>query len=100
MVCFLAYFPYFEKKVGLRDHLAVSVFVYVSPLSFARQRLCKHVPAATDTRNNIIVGHAVFCAVRVVSKESLWVSACVSPYRLLGNGSVNTFPRQRIHATI
>jgi hypothetical protein len=32
-------------------------------------------------------------AVRVVPKESLWV--CVSTVSLLGNGSENTFPRQR-----
>jgi hypothetical protein len=28
------------------------------------------------------------------------VSVCVSPLSLRGNGSVNKFPRQRIHATI
>jgi hypothetical protein len=32
------------------------------------------------------------------SKQSVPVS--VSPLSLLGNGSVNTFPRQRIHETI
>jgi hypothetical protein len=32
MLLFLAYFPYFEKKkkrIGLRDHLAVCVSVYM-----------------------------------------------------------------------
>jgi hypothetical protein len=40
----------------------------------AKQRLCKHVPAATDTRYNTrIVARVIFCAVRVLSKESLSV---------------------------
>jgi hypothetical protein len=36
----------------------------------------------------------VFYEVLVLSKESLWVFLCI-PLLLLGNGSVNTFPRQR-----
>jgi hypothetical protein len=55
----------------------------------------EHVLAATNTRNNRrIVGCVVFCAVHVVSKESLCVCLCI-PLSLLGNGSVNTFSRQR-----
>jgi hypothetical protein len=43
----LAYFRYVEKiKVVLWDHLTVCVSVFVSP---SRQRLGKHVPAATNT---------------------------------------------------
>jgi hypothetical protein len=39
-------------------------------LSFARQRLGKHVAAATNTRNNTgIVGPVVFFAVRVLSRK-------------------------------
>jgi hypothetical protein len=45
----------------------------------ARQRRGTHFPAATNTCNNRrIIGRVVFCAVRVVSKESPWV--CISPY--------------------
>jgi hypothetical protein len=54
------------------------------PPFIARQRLGKHVPAATNTRKNkIIVGHVC-----------LWVCLCI-PLLLLGNISVKTFPRQR-----
>jgi hypothetical protein len=43
-------------------------------LIVGKQRLGKHVPAAINTRNNtIIVGRVAFYAVRLVSKESLWV---------------------------
>jgi hypothetical protein len=39
--------------------------------SRARQRLDKHVPATTNTRNNRrIVGRFIFFAVRILSKES------------------------------
>jgi hypothetical protein len=49
----------------------------------------------TNTRNNRkFVGSIVFYTIRVVSKESLWVCLCI-PLSLLGNGSVNTLPRQR-----
>jgi hypothetical protein len=75
------------------SHQCVCLCVY--PLIVARQRLGKHVPAAKNTRNNrIIVGGVVFCTVRIVSNESLWVCLCI-PLSLLGNGSVNTFPLQR-----
>jgi hypothetical protein len=40
------------------------------PLIVARQRLGKHVPMATNTRNIRNVGGVIFYAVRVVSKES------------------------------
>jgi hypothetical protein len=41
----------------------------VSPLYADRHRLFKHVPAATNTRNNrIIVGRVIVCAVLVLSK--------------------------------
>jgi hypothetical protein len=61
----------------------------------ARQRLGKHVTAATNTCNNRRnVGLVIFCAVRILSKESLWVCLCV-PLSLLGNSSVKTLPRQR-----
>jgi hypothetical protein len=58
----------------------------------ARQQLGRHVPAATNTRDNRrIVRGIVFYTVRVVSS----VSVCI-PQTLLDNGSVNTFPQQRI----
>jgi hypothetical protein len=43
--------------------------VCVSPV-VARQRLRKNVTEVTNTRNNRIVGRVIFCAVRVLSKES------------------------------
>jgi hypothetical protein len=65
------------------------------PLFGAWQRLGKHVPAANNIRyNRLIVRRVIFCAVCTLSKESLWVCMCVPP-SLLGNNSVNTFPRQR-----
>jgi hypothetical protein len=54
------------------------------PLFIARQRLGKHVPASTNTRNNRII----------VGCVCLWVCLCI-PLSLLGNNSVKTFPRQR-----
>jgi hypothetical protein len=62
----------------------------------ARQRLGKHVPAATNTRySRSIVGRVMFCTVHVVSKESLWVCGLCIPLSLVGNNSVKTVPRQR-----
>jgi hypothetical protein len=60
-----------------------------------RQRFGKHVPAATNTRNNRrIVGRIIFYAAHVLSKKNLWVCLC-NPLPLLGNNSVKTFPPQR-----
>jgi hypothetical protein len=75
---------------------SVCVWMYIPPV-FARQRLGEHFPAATNRRNNgRIVGSIIFCADRVLSKKSMLVSVCIL-LSLLGNGSVKTFPRQRIH---
>jgi hypothetical protein len=65
-----------------------------SPPFGARQRLGKQVPSATNIRNNRIVGPVLFYAVRVLSKESVWVSLCL-PLSLLGKNSVKTFPPER-----
>jgi hypothetical protein len=54
------------------------------PPFIARQRLCKHVPATTNTRNNK----------RIVERMCLWVCLLISR-SLLGNSSVETLPRQR-----
>jgi hypothetical protein len=43
----------------------------IPPPIVVRQRLGKHIPAATNTRNDGIVGRVVFYADRVLSKESL-----------------------------
>jgi hypothetical protein len=43
----------------------------------ARQRFGKHVPAATTTRYSRFVGRVIFCAIRVLSKDSLWVCLCI-----------------------
>jgi hypothetical protein len=53
------------------------------PLFVARQRLCKHVPAATNTRNDR----------RIVELVCLSLCPRIS-LSLIGN-SVKTFPRQR-----
>jgi hypothetical protein len=60
----------------------------------SRQRIGKQVPKAMNTRINRIAGRVIFYAVRVLSKESLWVCLRI-PLMLLGNNSVTTFPRQR-----
>jgi hypothetical protein len=72
-----------------------SVCLYVYPLIVARQRLDKPVRAATNApKNRRIFGRIVFCEDHVVSKESLWVCRS-TPLLFLGNGLVNTFPRQQ-----
>jgi hypothetical protein len=49
-----------------------------------RQRLCKHIPAATNISNiRKIVGGAVSCVVPAVSMESLWVCICVQNCNIL-----------------
>jgi hypothetical protein len=61
----------------------------------ARQRLGKHVQAAKNTRNiRRIIGRVIFYAIRVLSKEGLWVCLHI-PLSLLGNGSAKTFSWQR-----
>jgi hypothetical protein len=55
---------------------------YVPPFG-ARQRLGKHVPAAKNTRDKRMVGYVISVAVRVLSKECLWVSLFI-PLSLLG----------------
>jgi hypothetical protein len=64
------------------------------PLIVVRQRFGRHITAATNTGNRRFVGGVVLYAIRAVSKESLWTCLCI-PQSLLGNESVNTFPRQR-----
>jgi hypothetical protein len=67
-----------------------------SPPIVARQRLGRQVLTAGNTRNSRkTVGSPVFYMVRVVSKKSLWVFLCI-PLSFEGNGTLNTFPRQRI----
>jgi hypothetical protein len=56
-------------------YLINSFHQYVYPLIVARQRLAKNVTPATNTYS--IVGRVVSCAVRVVSKESLWSCLCI-----------------------
>jgi hypothetical protein len=58
--------------------------VKCTPPFVVKQRLCKHVPVAKNTRNSG----------RIVGRVCLWVCLCI-PLPLLGNNSVNTFPRQR-----
>jgi hypothetical protein len=55
-----------------------------TPPIVAKQRLGKHVPAATNTRNNR----------RIIGCVCLWVCLCI-PLLLLGNNSVKSFRRQK-----
>jgi hypothetical protein len=74
--------------------ISLCVCMCIPPIA-ARQRFGRHVPMAINTRNKgRFVGDVVFCTVRVVSQESLWVCLCI-PLSLLGNDSVNMFLRQR-----
>jgi hypothetical protein len=76
---------------SLQGNLSVK---FIPPFG-ARQRLCWHVPAATNIRNKgRIVGHFIFYAVRVLAKDCLCAFLCI-PISLLGNNSVKMFPRQR-----
>jgi hypothetical protein len=54
------------------------------PPVVARQRLGKHVPAATNTRNNR----------RIVERMRVWICLCI-PLLFLGNNSAKTFRRQQ-----
>jgi hypothetical protein len=69
-------------KLGVSWNLSPSYFLNPShhsvciciPPIVAKQRLGKHVPVTTKTRNNRrIVELVIFCEVRVSSKETLWV---------------------------
>jgi hypothetical protein len=53
----------------------VTLYIKVIPLFIARQRLGKHVPAATNTRKIRRIVARVFCAARVLSKQSVDLSA-------------------------
>jgi hypothetical protein len=84
---------YVSVCVSLLSLLGKDYVKCISPV-ITRQRLGNHILAATNTRNNRkIVRRVVFNAVRVLSKESLWVS--IYTLLFLGNNSVKTFPRQR-----
>jgi hypothetical protein len=71
---------------------SVRVSVCVSLLIVASQRLGEHIPPAKNTCKNW----------RTVGRVAVWslsyqrkVCGSVYPPSFLGNGSVNTFPRQR-----
>jgi hypothetical protein len=53
-----------------------------------------HGCATNTCSSRGIIGRVIFYAVRVLSKENLWVCLCI-PLSLVGNNSVKTFPRQR-----
>jgi hypothetical protein len=77
-----------------KSFLKVCVCVY--PCIVARERLGTCIPTVTDTRSRKIVIRIVFCTVRVVSKESLYV--CVTPpppFWVLYIGAINKFRGQR-----
>jgi hypothetical protein len=76
--------PAISLCVSLLSLLGKSSVTYIRPF-VARQRLGKHVPTATNICNNR----------RIVERMCLWVCLCIS-LSLLGNDSVETFPRQWI----
>jgi hypothetical protein len=85
---------YFINPISLSACVSLLLFpsegsVNCNPPFFARQRLGKHFPVATNTRNNRrTVGHVRFCAIRVLSKS---VCGYVCPLSLLGNNSVHNY---------
>jgi hypothetical protein len=66
------------------SHQSVCLHTCIPPF-IARQRLSRHVSAATNTRNNR----------RIVGRVCLWVCLYTIPLSLLGDNSVKTFLRQR-----
>jgi hypothetical protein len=72
------------------SHQSVCLYLCI-PLSLLVKTLPRQL-IRTQSKTNIV--RVVFCALRNVSEESLWVFLLI-PLSLLGNGSVNTFPRQR-----
>jgi hypothetical protein len=63
------------------ESVSLCVCMCIRPI-VARQRLRNRVSAVTNTCNSRrIVGRVIFCAIRVLSKES--VRVCLSPYRCL-----------------
>jgi hypothetical protein len=61
----------------INPSISLCVCMRILPI-IARQQLGKHIPTATNTLNNrIIVGCTVFCAVCIISKESLWECLCI-----------------------
>jgi hypothetical protein len=104
-MCIMAIEPISGAYFINPSHQSVCLYVYPSCRCKATARLSVslhsvlgngwvNVPTATNTRNNSrIVGRVIFYAVRVIPKGSLWVCLCIPP-SLLGNNSVNTFPRQ------
>jgi hypothetical protein len=85
----LAYFPYFGKiKVGLYYHHAVCLFVCVPLFNFwmpepifMKPGMCILAPVHL---NDVLHKSVVFYAVRVVSKESLWVCGSIYIHRPSG----------------
>jgi hypothetical protein len=88
-------FPYFEKtQIGLWDHLALWLSVCVSPHQFSN--------AWTNLYETWFAYHGTWAHLNgafLKSLPSVCVSVCVSPLAFLGNGSVYTLPRKRIHET-
>jgi hypothetical protein len=86
---FLAYFPYFEKKIYAYEITMLSVCSLLIPFECLNASLC-----------NWYVYHGNWAHINGIFHKSLTsvcVFVCVSLPSLLGNGSVKTLPRQRIH---
>jgi hypothetical protein len=74
---------------------SICLSVNVSPLSLLGNGSVNTFPSARKKPNNRnIIGRMVFCVVRVVSKEILWISLCI-PFSLLNNGLVTILSQQR-----
>jgi hypothetical protein len=78
---------FYEVRVLSTDSVWIRVSAYrwwqrlgkLYPSFIARQRLDKHVPATANTLNNRRIVGLIFCAVHVLSNDSVWI--CVSTYR-------------------
>jgi hypothetical protein len=72
-------------------NLCVCMFSFLSLLGNSS---AKTLPRQQIRNNRKIIGRIIFCAVRVISKENLWVYLCL-PLSFRDIGSANTFPLRR-----
>jgi hypothetical protein len=91
LVCVSWHLSPSQRLTSYTPAISLCVCLCIPPV-VATQRLGKHVLAAANRGyNRRIVGSVIFCAVRVLWKESLWI--CVSVVSLLGNNLIKTFSR-------
>jgi hypothetical protein len=76
------------------------VCVYVYPPIIARQWCSEHIPTAVNTHATIEELLDMFSVQSLLNQRKVCMPLCVSPLLLLGNGYVNMFLWQWIHATV